>query len=103
MTATPEFYMLDGTLDSWPENYQWVACKEYDLTETVSLYELFGMDADGYAIQWANNWYDENGDRIEPRRIREDAPLSEQNVILNEAMDDARESTDAIRRRYGVA
>lgn len=103
MTAIPEFYPLTGALAGWPENYQWLACKEYDLTETVSLYELFGLDAGGYAVEWANNWYDGDGDRIEPRRIAPDAPLSEQNVILNEAMDDARESTDALRRRYGVA
>ena len=103
MTATPEFYMLTAVRVGWPENINWIACNEYDLTETVSLYELIGLDADGYAVTWANNWYDGDGNRLEPRRIAPDASVAEQESILNEAMDDARESTDALRRRYGVA
>lgn len=103
MAAIPEFYMLSNIRPEWPKNVNWIACQEYDLTETASLYELIGMDADGYAVTWANNWYDGDGNRLEPRRIREDASVAEQESILNEAMDDARESADALRRRYGVA
>ena len=98
MTAIPEFYMLTAVRVGWPENINWLACKEYDLTETVSLYELLGLDADGYAVTWANNWYDGEGDRIEPRRIAPDASVAEQESILNEAMDDARASAEALRR-----
>lgn len=103
MTAIPEFYPLPDIRNGWPKNYQWTACTEYDLTETVSLYELLGLDADGYAVEWSSNWYDEEGDRIEPRRIAPDASVAEQDSILNEAMDDARASAEALRRRYGVA
>ena len=105
MTAIPEFYVLTAVRVGcgWPENINWLACLEYDLTETVSLYELIGLDADGYAVTWANNWHDGDGNRLEPRRIAPDASVAEQESILNEAMDDARESTDALRRRYGVA
>ena len=100
MTATPEFYMLTAVRVGWPENINWIACLEYDLTETVSLYELFGMDADGYAVTWANNWHDV---LFRERRIAPDASVAEQESILNEAMDDARASAEALRRRYGVA
>ena len=103
MTAIPEFYMLTAARVGWPENINWLACNEYDLTETVSLYELIGLDADGYAVTWANNWYDGDGNRLEPRRIAPDASVAEQESILNEAMDDARASAEALRRRYGVA
>ncbi len=103
MTAIPKFYALTAVRVGWPENIDWLACLEYDLTDTVSLYELIGLDADGYAVTWANNWYDGEGDRIEPRRIAPDASVAEQESILNEAMDAARYYADALRRRYGVA
>ena len=103
MTAIPEFYMLTSVRAGWPESVRWLACEEYDLTETVSLYELIGMDDGGYAVTWANNWYDGDGDRIEPRRIAPDASLEEQESILNAAVADARASAEALRRRYGVA
>ena len=105
MTKIPEFYMPTGTRTDWPETARWAACKEYRLTDTVSLYELFGMSDDGYAVTWFNNWnwYDEHGDPLEPKRIAPDNPPSEQESILAATIDDARAAAKMIRRRYGLA